>query len=114
MNCKFRYTETFFKSFDMVLDHLLFYGEQDSSVIEKAERALTKVKKVLLEYPEAYPINQDLLAYGLSYREANTEDGFRILYTITQTSEACWVDFELFLQKKMSCQKALQEFCLLL
>lgn len=113
MKCVVRYTDTFFKSTNMVIDHLLFYNNQSPAIVEKVELAVNKVKEVVLEYPQAYPINQDLLEYGLSYREANTDDEFRLLYSITMTSSVCYIDFELFLQQKMSCQKALQEFCLL-
>lgn len=72
-----------------------------------------KIKNVLIDRPEAYPINQDLLEYGLRYREANTNNGLRIFYTVNVNKNRHVIDFELMLQQKMSCQKALQEYCLL-
>ena len=114
--CVFNYTETFIKSFDMVIDHLLFYNNQNSQVIEQAEQAIIKVKQTIEQHPQAYPLNQDIIEYGLIYHEANiprSNNGFSVLYSINETVDGDQINFELFLLQKMSVQKALSQFLLL-
>lgn len=114
--CVFSFTETFTKSFDAVVDHLLFYNEQSSQVIEEAELAIAKAQQIIEQHPQAYPVNQDIAEYGLNYREAiikRGKNGFRILYVLLKTEDGYQVNFELFLLQKMSVQKALSQFLLL-
>jgi hypothetical protein len=108
--CTINYTETFAKSFDGVIEHLLFYNEQSVRTIEHTEQAILKVSEVVELQPEAYPMNQDILEYGLKYREANVKSGndrFRILYSLVKTGNGVEINFELFLLQKMSITKAL-------
>ena len=118
--CVFNYTETFMKSFDMVVDHLLFYNDQNALVIAQAEQAVIKVKQIIEQHPQAYPVNQDVIEYGLTYREANiardtgrSSNGFRVLYSIDKTVDGDKINFELFLLQKMSVQKILSQFMLM-
>ncbi len=108
--CIINYTQTFATSLDGVIDHLLFYNEQSVQVIERTEQVILKVAKVVELHPEAYPLNQDILEFGLKYREANVKSGsnrFRILYSVVKTDNGVEVNFELFLLQKMSIRKAL-------
>jgi hypothetical protein len=114
--CVFNYTDTFMKTFDMVVDHLLFYNDQNTLVIEQAEQAVIKVKQVIEQHPQAYPINQDIIEYGLTYREANiprNNSGLRVLYSIDKTADGYQINFELFLLQKMSVQKTLSQLLLI-
>ncbi|MCJ8275184.1 MAG: hypothetical protein MJK04_38010 [Psychrosphaera sp.] len=114
--CVYYYTDTFFKSFDMTVDHLLYYNKQDPKVLEDAELAIDKVKRVIEQHPFAHPVNQNIAEYGLTYREANVargKNGFRVLYTLTETEAGFDVYFELFLLQKMSVHKALTQLILM-
>lgn len=112
----FRFTQSFIKSFDTVVDHLMFYNQQNSQSIHQAKQAVLKAQQVIEQHPQAYPINQDIAEYGLKYLEANIKQdnkGFRILYSINQIDDQYQIDFELFLLQKMSVQKALTQFLLM-
>lgn len=113
--CTFKFTNAFFKTFDIVADHLIYYNSQSHVPITQAKEAILKAQQVIEQHPQAYPINQEIAKYGLTYREANVQrgkNGFRILYSITHKEDDIEVIFELFLLQKMSVQKALTQFLL--
>ena len=49
----FNYTNAFFKTFDIVADHLIYYSSQSHVPITQAKEAILKVQQVIEQHPQA-------------------------------------------------------------
>ncbi|CAG8999720.1 MAG: hypothetical protein CENE_01699 [Candidatus Celerinatantimonas neptuna] len=108
---KIRVAETFEKTLDNTITYLSQWSDE-VNVITKVEDVIEHFQSQVKDHPFSYSRSPELLELGINSIRHTIDNGFRVLYEVTEGEAAIIVDLLLFLRTKQNMQQQLIEYCL--
>lgn len=107
------YTETFYKSTDLVIAHLSKWNDE-ISILDKIENTVNTFEDAVINNPFIYPVSKSLfdIAGLSSIREANI-NGYRILHEVNERDNETVVTVLVLLGERQSVKEQLIKHCLM-
>ncbi|WP_440514998.1 type II toxin-antitoxin system RelE/ParE family toxin [Serratia sarumanii] len=94
----FRYSATAKMTMQTIAHFLRSHQIEPKSVLPSV---LDEFEEKTVQFPEGSPVCPELLVLGCAkYRECNTADGYRVLYSTQQAENACVIHVHAVLSQK--------------